>query len=171
MSQFKLEKLSGRDVVFALALAFACLLTFWISTAALVGFVGRPADLLDGMWAAISAIFVFRDTSPRSVSAGIDRLIATCVSFAICLPYLWFAPSTPLGMAALVAVGTLIVLGLGRREDIVLVGITTTVVMICAAIDPHKAWSQPILRLTDTVIGVIIGVICKWVTDFMLHEI
>ncbi len=30
--------------------------------------------------------------------------------------------------------------------------------MVLAALSPHDAWQQPILRLADTVVGILIGV-------------
>ena len=35
--------------------------------------------------------------------------------------------------------------------------------MVAAAVSPHDAWQQPILRLADTVIGVAVGVAAAWV--------
>jgi hypothetical protein len=34
--------------------------------------------------------------------------------------------------------------------------------MVVAAISPQHAWQQPILRLTDTVIGVAVGALAAW---------
>jgi len=53
----------------------------------------------------------------------------------------------------------------GRRDDIVTTGITTTVVMVVPAMSPQNAWQQPILRLADTVVGIAVGVACKWVVS------
>jgi hypothetical protein len=50
-------------------------------------------------------------------------------------------------MAALLGIGTAIMMYLGRRDDIVTTGITTLVVMIVAARSPQDAWHQPLLRL------------------------
>jgi uncharacterized membrane protein YccC len=133
MPQVKDRKLSSWDVVYALNMAIACLITYWIMTHILSRFVDGPTDLLGGMWAVVATVFVFRDTRLRSLSAGIARLIATCVSFALCLLYLLLFPFTPVGMAALIAIGTLVITLLGRRDDIVTVGITTVVVMVVAA--------------------------------------
>ena len=99
------------------------------------------------MWAAVATVFVFRDTRANSMSAGIARLIATCVSFALCLLYLLLFPFQPVGMAALIGVGTVVMMLLNRREDIVTTGITTAVVMVVAGMSPHDAWQQPLLRL------------------------
>ena len=53
-----------------------------------------------------------------------------------------------------------------RRDEIGLTAITIAVIMIVAASDPQHAWLQPILRLVDTVIGIAVGVACKWVGSF-----
>ena len=58
-------------------------------------------------------------------------------------------------------------MALGRRDDIVTTGITTTVVMVVAAMSPQDAWRQPLLRLADTVVGIAVGVACKWVGSFL----
>ena len=34
--------------------------------------------------------------------------------------------------------------------------------LIVAAVSPHDAWQQPILRLADTVIGVAVGLAAAW---------
>jgi hypothetical protein len=89
------------------------------------------------------------------------------VSFALCLLYLWFLPFTIAGMAALIGLGTLAMMLLDRRDDIATTGITTVVVMVVAAISPQDAWHQPLLRLVDTVVGVGVGVACKWAASFL----
>src|SRR4030088_3546762 len=159
-----------RDVVYALNTAIECLITYWIMTQTLSRFVDESTDFLGGMWAVVATVFVFRETRLRSLSAGIARLIATCVSFALCLLYLLFFPFTPVGMAALIAIGTLVMALLGRRDDIVTVGITTVVVMVVAAISPADAWQQPLLRLADTMVGIAVGVACKWVGSFLFNK-
>jgi len=136
----------------------ACAISYWIVTYGLAPFVDRASDFLGGMWASVATVFVFRDTRANSLSAGLARLIATCVSFALCLLYLAFFPFQPVGMAALIGVGTVIMMLLGRREDIVTTGITTAVVMVVAAMSPQDAWLQPLLRLIDTVVGIAVGI-------------
>ena len=163
-------KLSSWDVVYALNMAIACLITYWIMTHTLSRFVDGSSDFLGGMWAVVATVFVFRETRVRSLSAGIARLIATCVSFALCLLYLSFFPFTPVGMAALIAIGALVMALLGRREDIVTVGITTAVVMVVAAMSPVDAWQQPLLRLVDTIVGIAVGVACKWAASFLFSK-
>ena len=52
---------------------------------------------------------------------------------------------------------------IGRPEDAITAAITTTVVMVVAAVSPHHAWQQPILRFADTVIGVAVGIAAAWI--------
>jgi uncharacterized membrane protein YccC len=171
MAKVKDAKLTARDVIHALNMAIACLASYWIITLILSRSVGRPSDLLGGMWAVAATVFVFRETHVRSLAAGAARLIATCVSFALCLLYLLLFPFTPVGMALLIGLGTVAMALLGRRDDIVSVGITTAVVMVIAAISPENAWQQPLLRLADTVVGVAIGVAFRWGGSFLLDNI
>lgn len=158
----KQPRLSSWDVFYALDMAVACAISYWIITQALVLIVNRDSDLLGGMWAAVATVFVFRTTREDSWSAGVARLIATSVSFALCLLYLWFLPFTVVGMAALIGIGALTMILLDRRDDIITTGITTVVVMVVAAISPLDAWHQPLLRLVDTVVGIGVGVAFKW---------
>ena len=169
----KRQKLSSEDIIYALEMSIACAISYWIITYGLAPFVDRASDLLGGMWAAVATVFVFRDTRANSVSAGFSRLIATCVSFALCLLYLLLFPFQAVGMAALIGVGTVVMMLLGRREDIVTTGITTAVVMVVAAMSPHDAWQQPLLRLVDTVVGIAVGIVCIWIGSFLFvrkHE-
>ena len=171
MPDKKNAKLSSWDVAYALNMAIACFITYWIMTHILSRFVNGPSDFLGGMWAVVATVFVFRETRLRSLSAGIARLIATCVSFALCLLYLSLFPFTPVGMAALIGIGIVAMALLGRRDDIVTTGITTAVVMIVAAMSPEDAWRQPLLRLADTMVGIAVGVACKWVGSFLFYKL
>ena len=63
----------------------------------------------------------------------------------------------PLGMAALVGLGTFLLMATGRDGDVGITVITTAVVMLSAALNPQAAWQQPTLRLADTVIGIGVG--------------
>jgi uncharacterized membrane protein YccC len=156
----KQQKLSPGDIIYALEMAIACAISYWIITYGLAPFVDRASDFLGGMWAVVATVFVFRGTRANSMSAGLARLIATCVSFTLCLLYLLLFPFQPVGMAALIGVGTVVMMLLGRREDIVTTGITTAVVMVVAGMSPRDAWQQPLLRLVDTVIGIAVGIAC-----------
>jgi uncharacterized membrane protein YccC len=158
----KPERFSLWDVIYALDMAIACAISYWCITYALQSLTDRDSDLLGGMWAVAATVFVFRETRQDSFSAGVARLIATCVSFALCQIYLWFLPFTALGMAALLGMGTLVMMLLNRRGDIMTTGITTAVVMVVAGISPLNAAHQPLLRLIDTFVGIAVGVACKW---------
>jgi uncharacterized YccA/Bax inhibitor family protein len=74
-------------------------------------------------------------------------------------------------MAALIGIGTVVMELLGRREDIVTTGITTAVVMVVAAMSPEDAWHQPLLCLADTLVGIAVGVACKWVGSFLFYKL
>jgi hypothetical protein len=65
-------------------------------------------------------------------------------------------------MAALIGIGAAILTLLGRPDDIITMGITTAVVMVVAGIAPRHAWIQPILRLVDTVVGIVVGAAAAW---------
>jgi uncharacterized membrane protein YccC len=62
-------------------------------------------------------------------------------------------------MAALVGIGAVVMSLLGRPDDITTTGITTTVVMVVAAMSPIHAWHQPRLRMIDTIVGSAVGVL------------
>jgi hypothetical protein len=154
----RLEPLSAWDVAYSANMAIASLTSYWITTYALSGLVGSANDYLGGMWATVATIFVFRDTRTSSLSAGVQRFMATCVSFLLCQIYLSIFPFEAVGVAVLIDIGTLLLMVLGWRDDIVTTGITTVVVMVVAAIDPPNAWLQPPLRLLDTVVGIAVGI-------------
>jgi uncharacterized membrane protein YccC len=145
-------------------LAVACLITYWLATSALsrVHSVGRDDDLLGGMWAVLATIFVLRDSLGKSVAAAVSRMTATSVSFVLCLIYLVFLPFHPWALAVLIGASALAAMLLGRPGDAATAGITTAVIMVVAAVSPHDAWQQPILRLADTVVGVTVGAIAAW---------
>jgi uncharacterized membrane protein YccC len=164
-------RFSRRDFVHAIEMPIACLIAYWIITYGLARFVDPSTDILGGMWTVIATIFVFRETGSASLAAGMSRLIATCVSFALCLPYLLLFPSNPGTMALLLAFGTIVMTLLGRRDDIITTAITTAVVMVVAAISPQEAWRQPLLRLVDTVVGVGVGVCCRWIAALLSSKL
>src|SRR5262249_39900571 len=164
------EKSSSWDFFYALDMAIACLISYSIITVVLSPIVATPDAFLGGMWATVATVFVFRETRASSLAAGISRLIATGVSFALCRASLLVLPFHPAGLAALLGVGTLVMMYLGRRDDIVTTGITTTVVMVVAAMSPQGAWHQPLLRLADTVVGIGVGVACKWIGSFLYYR-
>jgi uncharacterized membrane protein YccC len=149
-----------------LALAAACLLTYWLTTHALasVHSLSKADDVLGGLWAVLATLFVYRESHRQSLAAAVSRASATLVSFALCLIYLLLFAFHPLGLAVLIGVGTFLLMAVGREEDVITAGITTTVVLVAAALSPHDAWEQPILRLADTAVGIAVGVGAAWIT-------
>ena len=165
------QRFSLQDIAYSLELTLACLTTFWIITGILRPLVESASDnLLGGMWAVVATVFVFRNTRDQSLSAGISRMIATCVSFVLCLAYLLFLPFNPVGMAALIGIGTLSTMLLRRRNEIITTGITTAVVMVVAALSPDHAWTQPLLRLLDTIVGVTVGLTFAWTGSLFVRR-
>jgi uncharacterized membrane protein YccC len=163
------KKPSASDIVYSVAMAFACVFSYAVMKLLNVAVEGH-SDPIGGLWAAVATAFVFRDSRQHSFSAGVGRLIATCVSFAICLPYLSFIRPNVAGMGILLAAGTLVMMLLERREDIITTAVTTIVVMVVALINPIDAWKQPLLRLLDTVVGIVIGVAGKWIASFAFYR-
>jgi uncharacterized membrane protein YccC len=66
---------------------------------------------------------------------------------------------------------TLVMMLLDRREDIITTAITTIVVMVVAILSPSHAWTQPLLRLFDTAIGIGVGVGCKWLASLAFSRL
>ena len=150
----------GEAVLHSTALALACLATFWLAGTILTHLyvVPRPDHLLGGMWAVIATIFVYRESYTRSRSAAVSRMAATSVSFVLCLIYLIFLPFHAWAMAVLIGLSVPVTTLAGRPGDSITAAITTTVVMVLAAVSPHDAWQQPIFRFADTLIGVVAGI-------------
>jgi hypothetical protein len=146
-------------------LAISCVISYWLITHILANTysISRDDDLLGGMWAVAATIFVYRYSHAESVRAALSRMAATSVSFALCLVYLLIFPFHVWGMAALIGIGAIVVTTVGRPDDTITTGITIAVVMVVAALSPHAAWRQPILRLFDTAVGVAVGVVAAWV--------
>ena len=165
-----MNKPSAWDIVYSIAMALACLVSYVAMTELLNDVVEGRADLIGGMWAAVSTAFVFRDSRQHSWTAVAGRLIATSVSFALCLPYLWLLPPSVVGMALLLVAGTLAMVVLDRRDDIITTAVTTIVVMIVALQRPVDAWEQPLFRIFDTLVGVAIGAGAKWLSSFAFYK-
>ena len=163
-------KLSAYTFVHAITMALACLISYWIMTSLLNPVVARDDDLLGGMWAAVAIAFVFRNTDQATLSAAIARLITTFVSVSLCLIYLWLARPTALGMALVLAAGTLVLVLLHHCDDIITTAITTIVVMVVSILNPTDALSQPLLRLIDTVVGIAVGMACSSATVFVFRR-
>ncbi|WP_128970686.1 FUSC family protein [Bradyrhizobium tropiciagri] len=161
-----MKKLTLWDIIYASNMAVACALSYVLATALLGQFADQANTLLGGMWAAVATIFVFRETREKSFSAGCSRLIATCVSLALCFIYVALFRVNALGIGLTIGAGTLVVMMLGWRDDIVTTGITSAVVLVVAALDPQHALAEPPLRLLDTVVGVAVGVLLKWCASY-----
>ena len=146
-------------------LALSCLISYWLAThiLALAHSPSQADDLLGGMWAVIATVFVLRHSYSQSIAAALSRMAATLVSFVLCLAYLAFLPFHSWALAALIGLSALAVTLLGRPGDAVTAAITTAVVMVAAELAPHNAWQQPILRLADTAIGVVVGIVAAWI--------
>jgi uncharacterized membrane protein YgaE (UPF0421/DUF939 family) len=164
----KLERLSQADVVYAISLTIASLIAYVITYYVLEPFVNQTNDLLGGMWATVATVFVFRDSRDLSLRAAVARFFATCVSFVLTFVYLLLLPFSPVGMAVIIGLGTIVVMLLGRRDDVVTTGITTAVIMVVAGMGPASlGWTIPPLRLLDTVIGIVVAVGCWWIAKFL----
>ncbi|MEV4539416.1 FUSC family protein [Asanoa sp. NPDC049518] len=152
-------------------LGLSCLLAFWLASEVFtrVYIDSRDSDLLGGMWAALSTIFVNRASFQESLAAGVTRMSATAISFVICIVYLVFLPFHLWAFALLIGVSSAVGLLIGQRGDATTAAITTAVVLVVAAISPVDPWQQPILRLVDTLIGVIIGVGTAWLSLKLVH--
>jgi uncharacterized membrane protein YccC len=120
--------------------------------------ISKASELLGGMWAVIATLFVYRECHRESLKAALTRVSATLLSLVLCLIYLLIFSFHPLGLALLIGLGTFILMAVGRDELVVTAGITTAVVMVVAAVSPHDAWQQPILRGIDTAVGILVGV-------------
>jgi Fusaric acid resistance protein-like len=155
----------GQAVTDGAVLGISCFVSYLLITRILgrAYFLSRDDELLGGMWAVASTVFVYRQSYQQSVNAALSRVSATFVSFALCLLYLLIFPFHPWGMAALIGIGAVVMTLLDRSEDIITTGITTTVVMVVAGISPQHAWKNPILRLIDTGVGIVIGIAAAWI--------
>lgn len=161
-SRSGLGRLTREDLTYAIGIAVACLISYSIMTAVLNRLVARDDDLLGGMWAAVAAAFVFRTTPAQAVSAIQTRSVATAVSFVLCLIYLLFAPPTAIGMAIIIAVGACVLQMVQRRDSVITMAITTSVVMVVAIMKPTDAVAQPLLRCADTIVGMAVALACSW---------
>jgi uncharacterized membrane protein YgaE (UPF0421/DUF939 family) len=150
------------------ALALGCLVSFWLVSNALadVHSLSRSDDLIGGLWAVLATVFVFRGTPRESVAAGWTRVAATSLSFVLCFAYLVFLPFHIWALPVLVGLGAVVLAVTGRSEDAPVVGITTAVILVAAAVSPHDAWQQPILRLGDTAVGIVVGLLATWAVRF-----
>jgi uncharacterized membrane protein YccC len=73
-------------------------------------------------------------------------------------------------MGILLGTGTLVMMLLERREDILTAAVTTIVVMVVALANPIDASKQPLLRFFDTTVGIVMGVLGKWIASFAFYR-
>lgn len=155
------------QLLFAMLLGIACLLTWWMSNVQFYGLVDAETALLGSMWAVIATIFVLRESHIKSLSAGLVRILATVLSTMLCSLYFLLFPFSPIGLAVLVAASYLIANAVSRPEDAMTAGITITVVMVVGALNPDKAWLEPLLRLVDTLIGSAVAIAATFVSRLL----
>jgi len=157
------------DVVYSMATAVACAISYLVG-AHVLGAADPHAPLLGGIWTAISTAFVFRDSRAKSLVAGVSRVVATLASFVLCFVYLYSLPPNVVGMAILLMIGTFVMLLMDRRDDITVMAATTIVVLAVAMGTPERPWLQPVIRLADTLVGIGIGMACKWLASCMFYR-
>jgi uncharacterized membrane protein YccC len=156
----------------SVGLAIASLITYLLVTHVLapIHSISKASDLLGGMWAVIATLFVYHETHRESVNAALTRVWATLLSFVLCLTYLLIFPFHPLGLAVLIGLGTFLLMAIGHDELVITAAITTAVVMVVAAVSPHDAWQQPILRGVDTAVGIAVGVAASSIALRFAHD-
>jgi uncharacterized membrane protein YccC len=163
------QRPSSRDVREAVLdsalLAVACLASYWLvaDLTAPLHAASKADHIIGGLWAAIATIFVSKSSYEQSVAAAVSRVAGTSVSFAVCFVYLVFLPVHLWAFALLIGVSALAPTLAGRPGDAATAAITTAVLLALAGLSPEHAWQQPIYRLGDTVVGVIVGVAAAWV--------
>jgi uncharacterized membrane protein YccC len=164
-------KPSNQEVAYAARMGIACLVTYWVVISLLSGLTGVSSTPVAIIWAVISAAFVYKDTRSHRTAAGISRLIGTLISVVLCSAFLALFQASPVSMTILIAIGTIAAIWLVRFGDIGVTAITTAVVMVVSISDPQKARQQPLLRLLDTVVGIIVGIACKWAASSLFDNI
>jgi hypothetical protein len=53
-------------MIYALEMAIACAIRYWIITYGLAPFVDKASDFVGGMWAVVATVFVFRDSRAKT---------------------------------------------------------------------------------------------------------
>jgi len=154
-------------VVQSVTLALACLASYSLVryASAHIHSLSHADDLIGGLWAVIATAFVFRTTQDQSVTAAKTRVAATALSFALCFAYLLLLPFHAWGLAALIAVDTLVLISLGQAGDVGVAAITTAAVMVIAALGPRHAWQKPLLGIVGTLVGIAIGLAASSLAD------
>jgi hypothetical protein len=156
----------------SVALALACLAGYSLArhASAYIHPLADADDQVAGLWAVIATAFVFRTSRAESIVAAKTRVAATALSFALCFAYLLFLPSHPWAMAALIAVGTLVLTSAGQSRDVGVGAITTAAVMVIAALSQHHQWRQPLIGAAATATGIAIGLAASWLANDKLID-
>jgi uncharacterized membrane protein YgaE (UPF0421/DUF939 family) len=155
----------------SLGLGISSLISYLLITHVLapIHSISKASDLLGGMWAVIATLFVYRESHRESVNAALTRASATLLSFVLCLIYLLIFSFHPIGLAVLIGLGTFVLIAVGHDDMVVTAAITTAVLMVVAAVSPHDAWQQPILRGVDTAVGIAVGLVASWIALRLDH--
>jgi uncharacterized membrane protein YgaE (UPF0421/DUF939 family) len=163
----KLRPVVSVAVSHGFILSILCVISYWLITHLLAHAlsVSHDDDLLGGMWAVVATVFVYRYAYEQTTVAALSRISATSLSFVLCFAYLSVFPFNVWGMAVLIGIGAIVMICIGRRDDVVTTGITTAVVMVVAAMSPEHAWKQPILRVVDTLVGTGVGILGALITS------
>ncbi|KQO05419.1 hypothetical protein ASF06_18180 [Agreia sp. Leaf244] len=159
-----------RDFIAAVLLGVVCSCVYLLMVLLVGPLLGEPKNSVEigGMWAVLATIFVYRASVREGSKSAWTRLAATALSFAICFVYLLIFPVVPVGIGAVVAIGTLIAVVIGRPEDAALTGITSVVVLVVADLaSPAPGWIQPLLRLFDTAVGIGAGLAAAMLLSFV----
>lgn len=156
----------GDMTAFSIALGISALASYWFvaHVANPVNRVTPTGDTIGALWAAISTVFVFRHSFDESSSAAVSRMAGTLVSFVLCEVYLVLFTFHIWAIAVLIALGAFALVLAGRPQDTMPASLATLVVLAITGLDPRHAVQQPIMRLLDTAIGVIVGLLAVWGT-------
>ena len=158
-------------VLASTVLGLACLLAYWLVDSLRPDVYSASAtdNALGGLWAVIATVVVTRTGYAESQKAAVGRLLATLIGFALCLIYLIFLPFHLWAFALVIGLSTLATALLRRPDAAVTAAVTAAVVMISAEVSPEHAWRLPILRLADTLVGLIVGLVAArlltWIHD------
>src|ERR1700690_1692751 len=78
---------TGEVVMRGAILAISCAFGYWLTQHILANTysISRDDNLLGGMWAVVTTIFVYRGTNAESASNALSRISTTSVRFALCL--------------------------------------------------------------------------------------
>jgi uncharacterized membrane protein YccC len=67
-------------------------------------------------------------------------MAATLLSCSLCFLYLLFFPFDVGGMTTLIGIGAVVMVWRRRPDDLITTGVTTTLVMVVAAVGPDHDW-------------------------------